>query len=92
MTSVAATAMQDIEFVKKGQVTIPKAIRDIFNIAEGQKGVIAVVGEAIVIMPTKPRTTELFERLGEGLGVSDMSLEELIAEMRQIREDRALGH
>jgi len=91
MVAIARTTVsQEIEFIKKGQVTIPKIIRDMLGIAEGQKGTISVVGEAIMIVPSKPKTTELFEQLGEGLGMSNMSLDELLVEMRQIRQENGV--
>ena len=96
LTSAAADAQEDngsstytyetIEFIKKGQVTIPKKIREALDIEPGQKGTLIEVGGAILILPRPSQIPALFDEVREGLGTSDMSLEEMVLEMRRIRE------
>ena len=81
-----ANAYETIEFIKKGQVTIPKRIREALDIEPGQKGTLIELGGALLILPRPSRTPALFDEIREGLGTSDMSLEEMVLEMRRIRE------
>ena len=81
-----ANTHETIEFIKKGQVTIPKRIREALDIEPGQKGTLIEVGGALLILPHPSQTPALFDEVREGLGTSDMSLEEMVLEMRRIRE------
>ncbi len=81
-----AYSCETIEFIKKGQVTIPKRIRESLDIEPGQKGTLIEVGGAILILPRPSQIPALFDEVREGLGTSDMSLEEMVLEMRRIRE------
>jgi len=75
-----------IEFVKKGQLTIPKRVRDEYGITEGQKGSLIELEGGFLILPNPSRIAPLLSELRAGLGTSEMSLEEMIAELRTIRE------
>ena len=77
---------ETIEFIKKGQVTIPKRIREALDIEPGQKGTLIELGGALLILPRRSQTPALFDEVREGLGTADMSLEEMVLEMRRIRE------
>lgn len=79
-------AYETIEFIKKGQVTIPKRIRDAFHLEPGQKGTLINLGGALLILPRKSQIPDLFDEVREGLGTAEMSLEEMVLEMRRIRE------
>ncbi len=80
------TASYDIEFVKKGQLTIPKKIRDAYRIEPGQKGTLIELGGALLILPQQSQIPVLFDEVRDGLGTAEMSLEEMVLEMRRIRE------
>jgi len=82
----AGNSYETIEFIKKGQVTIPKRIREAWHIEPGQKGTLIALGEAILILPHPAQTPKLLDAVREGLGTSEMSLEAMVAEMRGIRE------
>ena len=81
-----APSYETIEFVKKGQITIPKKIRDAFHIEPGQKGMLFEVGRALLILPQPSKIPALLAEISDGLGTSGMSLEEMVLEMRRIRE------
>jgi len=84
--SARTDAAVSIEFVKKGQVTIPKRVRDDYGITEGQKGSLIELDGGFLILPRQSKIGPLLDTLREGLGTSDMSLEEMVAELRRIRE------
>lgn len=77
---------ETIEFIKKGQVTIPKRIRETYHIEAGQKGTLIELDGALLILPRPSQTPALFDEIRDGLGTSEMSLEEMVLEMRRIRE------
>lgn len=60
--------VDEIEFVKKGQVTIPKRLRDEYNITPGSKGVLIPLDGAFLIVPGKPQTPVLLDLIREDLG------------------------
>lgn len=77
---------ETVEFIKKGQLTIPKRIRDTYRIEPGQKGTLIDLNGAILILPRQSALPRLLDDVREGLGTSEMSLEEMVQEMRGIRE------
>ncbi len=85
-TSAPASDLETIEFIKKGQVTIPKKVRDKYKIVPGQKGMLIELGGGFLILPIPSPLPALLDEIREGLGTSEMSLQEMIAEMRRIRE------
>jgi len=77
---------ETVEFISKGQITIPKRLRDDYHIEPGQKGTLIPIPGAMILVPQQARTPDLFDEIRTGLGTEDMSLEDMIAEMRGIRE------
>ena len=87
----APAAYETIEFIKKGQVTIPKKIRESIGIEPGQKGVIMEVGGALLILPQPSGIPALLAEISDGLGTSEMSLDEMVLRIRRIRESSDYG-
>ena len=79
-------APEEIEFISKGQITIPKHLREDYNIHPGLKGTIIPIPGAMILVPGQPKTPDLFQKIAEGLGTEEMSLEEMLVEMQQIRK------
>jgi len=86
MPALAPETHETIEFIKKGQLTIPKRIRDTYHIEPGQKGTLIELDGALLILPRQSQIPALFDEIREGLETSEMSLEEMVLEMRRIRE------
>lgn len=79
-----------IEVARRGQVTIPKAIRDKYGIQDGQKyGLRALEGGVLVLTPKFWKSAEALSELRGLLNAQGATLEEMLAELRQMREDRA---
>lgn len=70
--------MSLVKVSRKGQITIPKEIRELLGIAEGDYVVVRVEGDKIVI--EKPSIPEPGEPIGEEL------YRELIRELDELRE------
>jgi len=81
-----AQAGETIEFIKKGQLTIPKRIREAYGIEPGRKGMLIDLDGALLILPQPSQIPALFDEMRACLGTSEMSLEEMVEEMRKIRE------
>ena len=77
-----------IAIADRGQVTIPKAMRDEHGIEKGQKFTILDLGGVFVLNPSESRTDSLAERLRDGLISKGASLEEMLTELRACRESR----
>lgn len=77
-----------VEMAQRGQVTIPKAIRDRYNLEPGQKMSVVDIGGALVLTPKKLVVDDLCDRLCEELAQSGGTLEEMLADLRAIREGR----
>lgn len=76
-----------IEVARRGQITIPKHLRDELGIEEGQKyGLRALDGGVLVLTPQRGRATAALQQLRSALASKGASLEEMLAELRQMRE------
>jgi AbrB family looped-hinge helix DNA binding protein len=74
------------EIKSRGQLTIPKKIRDISNLEEGQVVSIIPVGESILITPRRLVLDEARRQIGRILKESGLSLEALLAGLKEERK------
>ncbi len=76
-----------VEVARRGQITIPKNVRDAFHIEEGQKyGLRALEGGILVLTPRQGRAAAALKQLRSELFQKGASLEEMLAELRRMRE------
>jgi AbrB family looped-hinge helix DNA binding protein len=81
-----------IEVARRGQITIPKPLRDELGIEEGQKyGVRALEGGILVLTPRHGRANAALNRLRDILQEEGASLEEMLAQARRMRESHDEG-
>jgi AbrB family looped-hinge helix DNA binding protein len=79
-----------VEIVRRGQITIPKNVRDDLGIEEGQKyGLRTLEGGILVLTPRGGRATAALNQLRSALTGKGASLEEMLAELRRMRETDA---
>jgi AbrB family looped-hinge helix DNA binding protein len=82
-----------IEMIGKGQITIPKKIRESNGHKEGTKFEILTIGNAYLIEPVDDAESPIREIESAFLGISrnlasqGVSLEDMLAELRRIREN-----
>ena len=80
-----------VKMAGKGQITIPKAIRDKNGYTDGAKFHIVEVGQGYFLSPAAdddaPRAMDAaFDRMSARLKSQGVSLESMLAELRKIRE------
>jgi len=74
------------EIRSRGQMTIPKAIRKVSNIYEGQIVSMLPIGDSILITPKPLQLDEARRQMKKILLSSGMSIEELV---EGLKEDRS---
>ena len=73
------------EIKERGQLTIPKRIRDAGHLEEGREVSLIPVGECLVIAPRRLPLDEARRRLQELLASSDATLDDLLLGIREER-------
>lgn len=76
-----------IEMAKRGQVTIPKSLREQYALESGQRFTLLDLGGVFVLSPKSSRIDDLCDPLRDGLLAEGASLEEMLIELRRMRED-----
>lgn len=70
---------------ERGQLTIPKRIRDAGHLEEGREVSLIQVGECLVIAPRRLPLDEARRRLQELLASSDATLDDLLQGLQEER-------
>lgn len=71
---------------QRGQLTIPRKLRESLRIEDGDTLTFMPMGETLVLVPRRLRAPELIDRLATMLEDSDQSLADLLIELPRIRE------
>lgn len=74
------------EIKSRGQLTIPKKIRDEYNLEEGQLVSIIPVGDSLIITPKILELEEARRKIRRILKASGVSVEKLLEGMEEERE------
>ena len=74
------------EIKSRGQLTIPKKIRETSNMEEGNVVSILPVGDSLIITPKRLELDEARRQLKKLLKASSLTIEELIEGLREERE------
>lgn len=74
------------EIKSRGQLTIPKKIREASHLEEGQVVSIIPVGDSLIITPKRLELDEARRQIKKLLEASGLSLEDLIAGLKEERE------
>lgn len=80
MTAVA------VELAQRGQLTIPKALRDQYGLQEGQKMTLVDIGGVFLVSPRPVSVDAPADLLRDGLLASGATLEGMLADLRRRRE------
>jgi len=71
------------EIKSRGQLTIPKKIRDMIHLEEGQAVSILPVGDSVVITPRRLELDEARRQIRRILKQSNCSIEDLLAGLKE---------
>ena len=76
-----------IEVARRGQITIPKSMRDALGIEEGSKyGLKALDGGIIMLRPLGGQANAARKQLRDALLSKGASLDEMLTTLRRMRE------
>ena len=76
-----------VEVARRGQITIPKNLRDALGIEEGSKyGLRALEGGILVLTPQSGQANAARKQLREALHSKGASLDEMLAKLRRTRD------
>jgi AbrB family looped-hinge helix DNA binding protein len=81
----AKTATAEIK--ARGQLTIPKKIREMSHMEEGSVVSIVPVGDSLVITPKRIELDEAHRQLRKLLKASDLTIGELIEGLKEERDE-----
>lgn len=76
-----------VQVRQRGQVTIPRKLRESLAIDDGDTLTVVPVGEALVLVPRALRVPELADRLASMMDEAGMSLGDLLEDLPRIREE-----
>lgn len=88
MEAVKATIA---EIKARGQLTIPKKIREMNHLDEGQVVSIIPVGDSLIITPKRLELDEARREIKKILKASQLSPEDLLAGLKEERKDLYKG-
>lgn len=75
-----------VQIRKKGQFTIPVGIREALDIDDNEVVTVTLLGkEAMLVIPQKLKTQELLEKTSALAKKRGVTLEEMLAELDEIR-------
>lgn len=74
------------EIKSRGQLTIPKKIREISHLEEGQVVYIIPVGDSIIVTPKRLELDEARRQIGKILKESGLSVKEVLSGLKEERE------
>jgi len=75
------------EIKARGQLTIPKKIREISNIEEGNVVSILPIGDSLIITPKRLELDEARRQLRKVVKASGLTVEELIEGLKEARTE-----
>lgn len=81
-----ASRVSVAEIKSRGQLTIPKKIRERGHIEEGQVVSIIPVGDSIIITPKRLELDEARRQMKKLLKASGLSVEDLLSGLKEERE------
>lgn len=75
-----------VQIRKKGQITLPKDIRKVFDLEEGEEVVLMPVGESIIFTKRRYAIEEIRKKVNRLLKSAGISPEEILKTLKEERE------
>ncbi len=83
----ADTQQYTIRLRPRGQVTIPRKVRDTLAMDEGDTLTLVQIGDAILLTAQPPRIFELADEIADMMAKEGVSLADLLEDLPNIREE-----
>jgi AbrB family looped-hinge helix DNA binding protein len=80
------TTTYSVGMAQRGQMTVPKALRDRYHLKEGQPLSVVDVGNGFLVVPQESKIDAVCNELRDRLVESGATLEDMLAELREMRE------
>ncbi len=75
-----------VQVMRRGGITLPKELRDLNNIEEGDTLTLIDLGDGVVVMsPRRSRVDEIADKLAKEWRSSGESLESMLSTLREVR-------
>jgi AbrB family looped-hinge helix DNA binding protein len=75
-----------LQVTQRGLVTLPKALREVYNIQEGDQLTLLDLGGVFVLTPRRSEVDRLASQLSETLVEKGESLESMLQALREARQ------
>lgn len=82
-----ATKRYRIQVRQRGQVTIPRRLRDSLSIDEGDTLTAVAVGDMLVLVPRPLYTPELTDQIAAMIEARGLTLSDMLEDLPRIREE-----
>lgn len=76
-----------VQVRQRGQVTLPRKLRESLAIEEGDTLVAVPVGDTLMLLPQRLRVPELADQLAGMMEKAGLSLADLLEDLPRIREE-----
>ncbi|CUS03724.2 protein of unknown function [Candidatus Promineifilum breve] len=76
-----------IQIRQRGQLTLPRKLRESLAIEDGDTFTVMPIGETLVLVPRALRSAELIDRLADILDAGELTMADILADLPRIRED-----
>lgn len=76
-----------VQVRQRGQVTLPRKLRESLAIEEGDTLVAVPVGDTLMLLPQRLRVPELADQLAGMMEEAGLSLADLLEDLPRIREE-----
>ncbi len=76
-----------IQVRQRGQVTIPRRLRESLAIEDGDTLTVFQIGDTLLLAPRPLQTPQLIDRMADMLDESGVTLADLLADLPRIREE-----
>lgn len=77
---------RSVVMAQRGQVTIPKALREQYSIETGQRFTLLDLGGVFILSPKESCIDDMCDEIRDELLKEGATLEEMLAELRRMRE------
>lgn len=80
------TEVVTLQVAKRGLLTLPKALRDMYNLKPGDEITLLDLGGVFLLSPRRSQVSAMADQIGQALLERGESLDSLLKSLREFRE------